>query len=560
MTPSEAHRKIFTMAQQEMHLFEWGASRVRETQEVVLGTILRANQDTLYGQKFGFSKIRNADEFREKVPFCDYEDITEQIDLIMNGRADVLFPGHPVCLQPTSGTSSASKHIPFTIMLQEQFRAAILPWLYDLYQNEPGLAMGPWYWSLSPMSTQNIFSDAGVAVGFPDDAAYLGGELGKLLRGCFAVPSEITQVADPELARKLTLAFLLRSNDLALISIWNPTFFSILLSSWDNSGPEIAKAIESGELPGVNSLEGELYAKLQSGFGGGSKSRAREILKILGKGEILDQISVASSKLWPHLKTLSCWVDAEAKSAAKRLETRFPAAKIQPKGLIATEGIVSIPLMAADYPVLAIRSHFYEFSPLDQKDVTLMADELSTGEMYQVFLTTGGGLYRYRLGDIIKVHGHFRNAPILEFLGRGHATSDHYGEKLHQLHVVKALREVFSDLEEGSYYNLLCPDGDDSVVRYTLYLSTDSPVVSPEWLEAREQALDKKLRENFHFDYCRQIGQLGKTKINLLNIDPDSASAKFIEEMSRRGLREGDVKPSALDSKPVWRQVFRDAL
>lgn len=559
MTASEAHRRIFTIAQKEMRLFECGASRVRETQEDVLGTILRANQDTLYGQQFGFSKIRNANEFREKVPFCSYEDITKYIDLIMNGRVDVLFPGHPVCLQPTSGTASASKHIPFTTMLQEQFRAAILPWLCDLYQNEPGLAMGPWYWSLSPMSTPFLVSDAGVAVGFPDDAAYLGCELGKLLRGCFAVPSEITQVADPELARKLSLTFLLRLKNLALISIWNPTFFSILLSSWNNSGPEIAKAIESGELPGVDSLEVELYAKLQSGFGGGSKSRAREILEILGNGEILDQISFASSKLWPHLKTLSCWVDAEAKAAAKRLETRFPAAQIQPKGLIATEGIVSIPLMAADYPVLAIRSHFYEFSPLDQKDVTLTADELSTGEMYQVVLTTGGGLYRYRLGDVVKIHGYYRNAPILEFLGRGHTTSDHYGEKLHQLHVAKVLREVLSDLEEGSYYSLLCPDGDDCVVRYALYLSTDRSVVSPEWVEAREQALEKKLRENFHFDYCRRIGQLGETKIRLLNIGPDSASAKFIEEMSRRGLKEGDIKPRVLDSKPVWRQVFRDA-
>ncbi len=556
MTPTPAHTRICTLAEEEMRRFTSGVTKVREAQERVLADILRTNQDTLYGREFDFAGIDSAEEFRARVPLVDYEQIAERIELIMQGRADILFPGKPVCLQPTSGTTSDGKNIPFTSMLQKQFRAAVLPWFSDLYKHEPSLADGPWYWSLSPLAMQETVTRAGVTIGFPDDPAYLGDDIGDLLRGCFAVPSEVVQVDDPVTARKLSLAFLLQSESLALVSVWNPSFFSLLLSSWDDNQTEIAEALSSGVLPCKAELPDALYTNLQAVFGRVSVGRAGAVTNLLGEGEILDCLSAVSGQLWPKLKVLSCWVDADAKAAALRLGSRFPKARIQPKGLIATEGVVTIPLMAADYPVLAVHSHFYEFSPLDQPQVTLTADQLAEGAMYRVVLTTGGGLYRYRLGDVVKVRGLFGEAPMLEFMGRGHGVSDHYGEKLHQLHVAGALLELLCDLEEGSCFTLLAPDGEDCIRRYCLFLATDSPLVSDTWLAEREATLDLKLRENFHFDYCRRIGQLEPTRIVLLDVDPDSAETIFITEMTHRGLKEGDVKPSVLDARPVWRTLF----
>src|SRR5262249_44043144 len=64
---------------------------------------------------------------------------------------------------------------------------------------------------------------------------------------------------------------------------------------------------------------------------------------------------------WPHLCLLSMWTDAQAQRFIPPVVQRFAGVEIQGKGLLATEGVVSVPLFEAPAPVLAIRSHFYEF-------------------------------------------------------------------------------------------------------------------------------------------------------------------------------------------------------
>src|SRR5690606_10023613 len=48
--------------------------------------------------------------------------------------------------------------------------------------------------------------------------------------------------------RRVTLAFLVAARDLALVSVWNPSFLSLLLDELEMSGDRIADAIESGRL------------------------------------------------------------------------------------------------------------------------------------------------------------------------------------------------------------------------------------------------------------------------------------------------------------------------
>jgi hypothetical protein len=556
MTAGEAHRKVHALAEEEGRNFDQGVKDVKAAQENVLADILRSNSTTRYGREYDFSNIRSVDDFRERVPPVDYDLLAGWVEKIEQGQSDILFPGQPICLQPTSGTTSAGKYIPFTTMLQRQFRAAVFPWLSDLYRHEPGLLEGPWYWSLSPMAHSGQITPGGVVVGFPDDAEYLGSDLGHLLRNSFAVPSEVTCIENSTIARKLSLAFLLQAEELALVSIWNPSFFSLLLNVWDDNKVEIIEALESGVLPGKAEIEKDLYDKLQASFGCGSAERAKSVSGLLGAEGILKSMAEVGAELWPNLKVLSCWMDADASSAARRLEPRFPDALFQPKGLIATEGIVSIPLVSAEYPVLAVRSHFYEFSPLDDSDKTLTVDQLEDGALYQVMLTTGGGLYRYRLGDVVKVYGRHYDTPMIEFMGRGHSVSDHYGEKLHQLHVAGAVSEVLREFDKDNLFTLLAPDGDDFVSRYCLFVSMGKSTVSSQRLREYEKWLDSKLRENFHFNYCRRVGQLGQTRISCLDLEPETAEAIYIGEMNRRGIKEGDVKPSILDARPVWRSLF----
>ena len=60
----------------------------------------------------------------------------------------------------------------------------------------------------------------------------------------------------------------------------------------------------------------------------------------------LDAGRTLGEALWPRLVLVSCWADAAASDSAASLRRRLPHARLQPKGLLATEGVVSLPLLA----------------------------------------------------------------------------------------------------------------------------------------------------------------------------------------------------------------------
>src|SRR5262249_47197665 len=115
-------------------------------------------------------------------------------------------------------------------------------------------------------------------------------------------------------------------------------------------------------------------------------------------------------RLWPELALVSLWMDAEAARALSPLRERLPGAELQGKGLLATEGVVTLPLFDAPAPVLAVRSHFYELVPAEAAAEApgarpRLAHELEVGRCYDVVMSTSGGLLRYRLGDRVRCEG-----------------------------------------------------------------------------------------------------------------------------------------------------------
>src|SRR5690606_23717403 len=76
------------------------------------------------------------------------------------------------------------------------------------------------------------------------------------------------------------------------------------------------------------------------------------------------------AQIWPRLALLSCWADGPAARFADQLQARLPHVTLQPKGLLATEAMVSLPWLddvddtdGTDDAgaVLAVTSHFLEF-------------------------------------------------------------------------------------------------------------------------------------------------------------------------------------------------------
>lgn len=111
----------------------------------------------------------------------------------------------------------------------------------------------------------------------------------------------------------------------------------------------------------------------------------------------------------------------------------------------ATEGTIGMnPFVKKIEYVIIPDTVYYEFIP--EKDInnknpkTLCIEELKEGEKYEILLTNYMGLYRYRLGDVVKVVVKYNNTPTIEFLYRRNQVINMVSEKTNEEHLTNALK------------------------------------------------------------------------------------------------------------------------
>lgn len=125
------------------HLFaQWVAGKTKRwvsqpiaAQEKVFRELIQKGSQTRFGKDHHFDSIRNHKDFVDKVPVRDYEALRPYVDEVVEGKADVLWPGKPIYLAKTSGTTSGAKYIPITQgSIKEQVKAsrnAILSYIHE---------------------------------------------------------------------------------------------------------------------------------------------------------------------------------------------------------------------------------------------------------------------------------------------------------------------------------------------------------------------------------------------------------------------------------------------
>ncbi len=85
-----------------------------ETQQKVFRNLIKVASKTKFGIDHSFSKIKTFSDFANFVPVRDYEALKPYIDLVVEGKKDVLWQGKPLYFAKTSGTTSGAKYIPLT--------------------------------------------------------------------------------------------------------------------------------------------------------------------------------------------------------------------------------------------------------------------------------------------------------------------------------------------------------------------------------------------------------------------------------------------------------------
>ncbi|MBA4745321.1 MAG: GH3 auxin-responsive promoter family protein [Muricauda sp.] len=110
-------------------------NRPVKTQQKVFNQLVAQAKSTVFGKDHQFESIKSHQDFVERVPIRDYEELKGYIQQIIDGKSDVLWPGKPIYFAKTSGTTSGAKYIPITkpsIKNQvEASRNAILNYIHE---------------------------------------------------------------------------------------------------------------------------------------------------------------------------------------------------------------------------------------------------------------------------------------------------------------------------------------------------------------------------------------------------------------------------------------------
>ena len=455
--------------------FEKSLATPAKAQTAVMQRILRRHAKSAYGRNFHLQANLEYAEFAQALPVVGYEDLLPWIERVKQGERDVLSCGSVLAFERSSGSTSAAKWIPFTGDLRAEFQEAVRAWMGDLHRRHPKLGGGRAWWVIGQLSSVGEMTAGGIPIGLATDDEYLGWWERK-----FSSWLRVANTADPTMSARELLA----AEDLRLISVWNPSYLTLL---WE---------------------------KMNS--------------------------SRSPQQLWPNLTIISGWADGNAAADALGVQQMFPHATFQPKGLLATEGVITIPWgCASDGALPALHSHFLEFQHCESRNI-FRVHEVQSDSDYEVILTTSGGLWRYRLNDIVRVVGWEQQTPRLRFLGRADGGCDLRGEKLNPLFVQQALVKLTSD------FAMLAPAAGGEAPGYVLF-TTDRNLPASN--------VETALRENPYYAHAIGIGQL--LPVRKFLITDECPSHQYLNRCTQLGQRSSTVKATALHRVAGWEDWFQ---
>ncbi|ARU57416.1 GH3 auxin-responsive promoter [Oleiphilus messinensis] len=537
ITAYGAHAAVNKFSQAGHKQFKSALKSPETVQRAKLNQILSAVADTDSGISLGIQKGMSWEQYADRLPVSDYNGWSALISAQQQDGRLRLSSSPCARYQPTSGSTSKIKWIPYTQCFLDELDQAISPWMADLYQRFPGIRHGKHYWSLSWVPTSMRTRDN---ESLNDDLKLLPWWKRIFMASSKAVPDAVAMAETSEDSLFASLCCLLSARDLSFLSVWSPTFALTLLEGLSGHREEIIQILRSGHW--------------------GSRAPRLSAVPCPRSPYVADMLnewdgalhSDFTAQLWPKLTLLSAWDTSTSAIWARQLQQLFPQSAFQGKGLWATEGVVTIPF-AGQYP-LALTSHFYEFQDFET-DRIHPAWDLKAGQVVRPLLTTGSGLLRYGLKDKLNVVSYLDACPCFEFLGRMDGV-DMVGEKLSP----EIAMELINLFDQSSYrdagiypMSLLAipqqsteqvqPNQKPSLPYYVLLCETKDashqPVPSKLQLKEKIRAvLESRLQENFHYRLARELNQLSHAEVYCA---PDARSI-YQQRGTERGMITGNIK------------------
>jgi hypothetical protein len=83
-------------------------------QASIFKTLLKVVKNTQFGKVHGLNEVEDYEGFKKAVPIRDYEQFVPYINMVKEGKHNILWKGLPIYFAKTSGTTSGVKYIPIT--------------------------------------------------------------------------------------------------------------------------------------------------------------------------------------------------------------------------------------------------------------------------------------------------------------------------------------------------------------------------------------------------------------------------------------------------------------
>ncbi|MCS6905095.1 MAG: GH3 auxin-responsive promoter family protein [Bacteroidia bacterium] len=446
-----------------------------ERQQRCLFRLLKAAENTEFGKEHQFSKIRSIEDFQNRVPIRNYEAFLPYLEKVFAGQKDILWPGKPIYLAKTSGTTAGTKWIPISSHSMpfhiQGARDALA--LYIAETKKPQFLEGKMmFLSGSPALVPN---EAGILVGRLSGIAH------------HYVPKYLLQ------------------NRL-------PTFAINCIEDWEE---KISKIIEESY---------KVDLRLISGIPPWVQMFFEKAFEYTGK---------KPSELWPNLQVFFHGGVDYSPYRSIFLETlgkNVDVVEVYP----ASEGFIAVQdsLYAEGLLLLVEGGIFYEFVPLEEYDkpnpARLTLKDVRLGQQYAIILTTNAGLWAYEIGDTIRFTS--LNPYRIKVTGRIKHFISAFGEHVIEEEVNQAIQKAAS--QTGAQINefTVAPNIGKELCYHEWFIEF---VISPQNLEVFTQLLDAALREqNIYYNDLRKANVLQMPRVQILQLN---ACRNYMKSIGKLG-------------------------
>ena len=332
-----------------IHQIELFVKYPNEVQQEVLHSLLDYAQKTKKGYQYDFGSIRKYEDFAQRLPVVSYEDIAADITASRGGEDNLFWPTPIKWYAKSSGTTNAkSKFIPVSVEALEDCHYKAGKDMLSLYINnnpEAKLFTGK---TLRLGGSQELYQQANTTFG--------------------------------DLSAIMT-------DNLPLWAEWNttPNAKISLMAEWEEKMKAIVEESSKENVTGLLGVPSWMLVLLQQVLSTHPQQSLKEI--------------------WPNVEVYFHG-GVSFRPYRQQFETLFADHAISFYEIYnASEGFFAIQdsndsedlLLMLDYGI------FYEFIPHGKGDEAIIPlSEVVLGVPYALVITTNGGLWRYKIGDIVQ--------------------------------------------------------------------------------------------------------------------------------------------------------------